>query len=96
MGEPAASVALRVTPRSAVAGVGPWRNGVLHVRVSRPPTDGQATAAALAAVAAALDVPPSAVRLIQGARGRHKRVAVAGLTRSELAHRLEHLPDALG
>ena len=94
MGESAPNLVLRVTPRSAVPGVGPWRHGVLQVRVTRPPTRGQATGAALAALAATLDVPPSAVRLVQGARSRHKRVAVDGLTSAELARRLSHLADA--
>jgi len=88
MGEPVATLVLRVTPRSSTPGVGPWRDGVLHVRVRRPPLDGQATAAALAAVADALGVSRSAVSLAAGPRSRLKRVTVGGLTDVELARRL--------
>jgi len=95
MGEPPPTLTLRVTPRSPVPRVGPWRDGILQVRVARPPAGGEATAAALVAVAAALDVPRSAVRLVQGARSRHKRVVVVGLTADQLAARLARLGDAV-
>jgi len=63
------------------------------VRVTPSPTDGEATAVALVALAAALDVPRSAVRLLKGDRSRLKRVVVAGLTAEQLAVRLERLGD---
>lgn len=94
MGEPRATLVLRVTPRSGAPGIGPWRGGVLEVRVAQQPIDGAANTAALAAVAAALDVPRSAVRLVGGARSRHKRVAVAGLGGDEIAARLGRPDDA--
>ena len=93
MPEPPATLAIRVTPRSATPGVGPWRDGMLHVRVARPPTGGEATAAALAAVADALGVPRTAVRLVHGERGRLKRVAVTGLTAAALAGRLKRFEE---
>lgn len=94
MGKWPPTVTLRVKPRSGSTGVGPWRDQVLQVRVTPPPTDGEATAAALVALAAALDVPRSAVRLLKGDRSRLKRVVVAGLTAEQLAVRLERLGDA--
>lgn len=78
MAEPRATLTLRVTPRSAVPGVGPWRDGMLHVRVARPPTGGEATAAALTAIAEALHVPRSAVRLVRGERSRLNRLGEGG------------------
>jgi len=95
MGDLAPTIMLRVTPRSRTPGTGPWRDGVLQVRVARPPTGGEANTAALRAVADALQVPLSAVRLLQGARSRHKRVAVAGLTVDQLAARLARLGKAV-
>jgi hypothetical protein len=58
--------------------VGGEHGGALVVRVSARATGGQATAAALAAVAAAFDVPRSAVTLVAGAASRTKIVDVAG------------------
>jgi uncharacterized protein len=63
----------------------PWRGrgaaGALVVRVSARATGGQATAAALAAVAAAFGVPRSAVTLVAGASSRAKILDVAGADR---------------
>jgi uncharacterized protein YggU (UPF0235/DUF167 family) len=58
--------------------VGGEHGGALVVRVSARASGGQATAAALAAVAAAFGVPRSAVTLVAGAASRTKIVDVAG------------------
>jgi uncharacterized protein YggU (UPF0235/DUF167 family) len=67
-----------VRPGAAHPGVGGEHGGALVVRVSARATGGQATAAALAAVAAAFGVPRSAVTLVAGAASRTKIVDVAG------------------
>jgi uncharacterized protein YggU (UPF0235/DUF167 family) len=71
-------IAVRVRPGSARPGVGGEHDGALVVRVSARAVDGQATAAALAAVAAAFGVRRRAVTLIAGASSRTKMVEVAG------------------
>jgi uncharacterized protein YggU (UPF0235/DUF167 family) len=58
--------------------VGGEHDGALVVRVSARAVDGQATAAALAAVAAALGVRRHAVTLVTGASSRTKIIDVAG------------------
>ena len=67
-----------VLPGSSRPGVGGEHDGALVVRVSKRPVGGEATAAALAAVAAAFGVSRSDVTLIAGTRGRSKIVDVAG------------------
>jgi uncharacterized protein YggU (UPF0235/DUF167 family) len=62
--------------------VGGEHGGALVVRVSARATGGQATAAALAAVAAAFGVPRSAVTLVAGATSRTKILDVAGADRA--------------
>lgn len=56
---------------------GTARLGVLLVAVRERAVDGKATAAALAALAKAIGVPPRTVRLVSGATGRDKVVAIA-------------------
>jgi uncharacterized protein YggU (UPF0235/DUF167 family) len=58
--------------------VGGEHDGALVVRVSARAVDGQATAAALAAVAAAFGVRRQAVTLVAGATSRRKIVDVPG------------------
>jgi uncharacterized protein len=82
---------LAVAPRSAADRIGPYDAGVLHVRVTRPPADGEANRAVLRLVAGALDLPPSRVVLVAGARARRKRVRVEGIDDAELARRLAGL-----
>jgi uncharacterized protein len=77
-----------VTPRAMKDSVGPMLDGVLHVHVTRPPADGEATEAVRRLVARAVGVPRSAVVLVSGIRSRHKRFAVDGLSASELRRRL--------
>jgi uncharacterized protein YggU (UPF0235/DUF167 family) len=71
-------VTVRVRPGAARPGVGGEHDGALVVRVSARAVDGQATAAALTAVAAAFGVPRRAVTLVAGKSSRTKIVDVAG------------------
>lgn len=71
-----ATIAVRVKPGAARAYVGGCHEGpygpALVVAVTAPAVDGRATEAALRAVADALGVRPSAVRLRSGAASRDK------------------------
>jgi uncharacterized protein YggU (UPF0235/DUF167 family) len=71
-------ITLWVRPGSARPRVGGERSGALVVRVSARAVGGQATEAALAAVAAAFGVRRHAVTLIAGASSRTKIVEVDG------------------
>ena len=87
-----AFLTIRVTPRadrSAVAGV--RGDGVLLVRVSAPPADGAANAAAAAVVAGALGVRPAAVRVVSGHAAREKRLEVRGIDGAALRERVARL-----
>jgi uncharacterized protein YggU (UPF0235/DUF167 family) len=74
---------VRVTPkggRDAIDGIATLADGacVLKLRVRAVASEGEANAAVLRVVAAALGVPGRAVRLVAGGRGRVKRLQVAG------------------
>ena len=79
---------IRVTPGSSRPGVGGEHGGALVVRVSARAVDGAATAAALAAVADAFAVRPSAVTLVSGATSRTKILEVDGGDPADLARLL--------
>lgn len=80
---------MRVQPRAARSEIVAWRgDGVLSVRVTAPPVEGQANAAVAALLARALGLRPAAVAVERGARGRDKLVRVAGLTADEIRRRL--------
>lgn len=67
---------VRLTPRGGRDSVDGVRDGVLQVRVAAPPVDGAANEALVRLLAAELDVPRRTVRLVSGATGRRKVVAV--------------------
>ena len=72
-----ALIEVRVCPRSRPA-LEMTGEQVL-IRVAAPPADGRATDEARRALAAALHVPPTAVRLVGGQRSRTKKFLVGGL-----------------
>jgi uncharacterized protein YggU (UPF0235/DUF167 family) len=69
-------IPVRLTPRGGADRIDGVREGVLRVRVAAPPVDGAANEALARLIAAELDVPRGAVRLVAGATARTKVVEV--------------------
>jgi hypothetical protein len=88
-----ARLTVRVTPHADADRVGPFADGVLHARVTRPPADGEANHAVTLLVARALGVARSSVVLQSGARSRTKRFAIHGVSQAELMTRLSAIGD---
>jgi uncharacterized protein (TIGR00251 family) len=84
-------LSIRVQPRASSDAILGWRDGTLRVRVTAPPLEGAANLAVARLLARALRVAPSAVAVIRGARGRDKRVRIAGLGDLEVRSRLAAL-----
>lgn len=81
-------LAVRVKPRASRDAIEGEREGALVVRLTAPPVEGEANAALQRVLGRALDVPPSAVRLLSGATGRRKRVLVSGVSAADARARL--------
>lgn len=79
--------AVRLTPRGGVDRVDGVVEGVLRARVAAPAVDGAANEALLRLLAGELDVARRAVRLVAGATGRTKRIAVDGVGRDHVLGR---------
>ena len=77
-----------MVPRAARDEVVGWESGVLRVRVTAPPVEGQANRAVMAVIARALGIRPSAVSVVRGERGRDKMIRIEGMTVDEVARRL--------
>jgi hypothetical protein len=69
---------IHASPGAKRAAVGGARGDALRVAVQAPPIEGRANAACAEALAAAFGVKRSAVTLDPAARGRRKRVRIAG------------------
>ena len=88
-----ATLELHVTPGASGDAVGPFADGVLRVRVTRPPADGEANRAVVRLVGRALDLAPSRLVLVAGERGRRKRIRVDGIDPAELDRRLRAIGE---
>jgi uncharacterized protein len=75
---------VRVQPRASRNAIEGARDGALMVRLTAPPVEGEANEALVRLLAERLKVPKSAVRILAGARGRWKRVAVRGVTAAQV------------
>jgi uncharacterized protein len=82
---------VRVQPRASRDAVGGVREGALLVRLTAPPVEGAANAALARLLGRTLGVAPSAVRILGGATGRAKRVAIAGMDLATARDRLRGL-----
>jgi uncharacterized protein len=71
---------VRVVPRAGKTEMAGERGGALVVRVAAAPVEGAANEALVEFFARALRVPRRAVVILSGARGRRKRIAIAGVT----------------
>ena len=87
-----ARIDIRVQSRASRNTLSGVRGGMLRIRVTAPPVDGQANAAAIALLAKALDLPKSAIRLVKGASTREKTLVVESMSQEEVNQRL-NLPD---
>lgn len=88
-------IAVHVTPRSGRDEIAGWRGGELSVRVTTPPEDGKANAAARAVLADALGVAKGAVRVVRGETARHKQIEVDGVGPEDVARAFGEPPAGL-
>jgi uncharacterized protein len=80
--------AVRLVPRGGADRVdGVSAEGVLQARVAAPAVAGAANAALIRLLADELDVARSSVRLVAGATGRQKLIAVDGVSAEEIVRR---------
>lgn len=79
--------------RRAVTGYDPWRRA-FRVEITSPPAKGKANAELEEFLAGLLKVKRGSVRVVVGARARHKVVEVDGISDGEISERLmEHLTE---
>jgi uncharacterized protein YggU (UPF0235/DUF167 family) len=80
-------VAAKVKPGSKAPGIS-VESGVLVLRVRERAVEGAANDACLRALATALEIAPSCVRLLRGAHSRDKVFEVDGIAEPEARRRL--------
>jgi uncharacterized protein len=79
-----AEITVRLMPRARKNEIAGERDGVLLVRVTAPPVDGQANAALCRLIAKRVRVGVRSVSVVRGASSRKKVVRVEGITPADL------------
>ena len=77
-------VEVKVQPRSSRNQIAGEQNGVLKIKLTAPPVDGEANAALIDFLAAYLQLPRRDIALVKGETSRHKIVEIRGLNAVEL------------
>jgi uncharacterized protein (TIGR00251 family) len=83
--------AVRVVPRAGRTAVAGVRGDALLVRLAAAPVEGAANDALIAFLSTVFDRPRRDITILSGHKSRDKRVALAGLSESEITSRLEPL-----
>ena len=78
----------QVQPRSSRNQVDGFEKGILRLRVTAPPTEGQANDGVIALLSKALCISTSRLGIVRGPRSRNKLVSVETLTEQEARHRI--------
>jgi len=86
--QPQATLSVRVQPRASRNEAAGLVGDQLKIKLTAPPVEGEANDACLAFLAKLLDLPPSRLAIIQGARSRTKLIRITGLTQEEVTARL--------
>ncbi len=85
---PSVKISLRVIPRARRDAIEGFLDGVLRLRVTAAPQDGNANQAVVKLLAKRLGLPRSSVVLVRGAKSRDKVVEISGLDLAALRERL--------
>jgi uncharacterized protein len=76
--------AVRVIPRASRDTIEGEYQRALKIRLTAPPIEDRANDSLRRLLAARLNVPVSAVRIVGGEKSRNKRVSVVGVTRAQV------------
>ena len=81
-------IRFRVSPGASRSEITGCVEDVWQARVAAPPVEGKANAELVKLLSKALGVSRSSVVIVKGHTGRHKAVAVKGMSREEITSRL--------
>jgi hypothetical protein len=81
-------VKVKVVPGAATTEVVGWLGDTLKVRVTAPPEKGKANAAVETAVAKALEISISSVRIVVGKKSSRKTIEILGLSNEAVKQKI--------
>jgi uncharacterized protein len=79
---------IKVSPKSSRSMVILDQSSTIKVYLNSPPVDGRANEECIRLLAKAIGIPKSHIEIEKGASSRNKRIAITGLSASEVITRL--------
>lgn len=89
MRTPSTVLTIHVQPKAKTTEVVGWHGDAVKIRVAAPPIGGAANAELVRFLAERLGIARDAVRVVSGATGRRKWVAIEGVEREHVIKLLE-------
>lgn len=74
-----ALISIVVQPRSSKSEIVGIHDGLLKVKISSPPVDGEANESCIKYFSKLLKVPKSDIRIVKGERSKRKKISVSGV-----------------
>ncbi|MBI5197975.1 MAG: YggU family protein [Nitrospirae bacterium] len=82
-------IPVRVQPRTSRSEIGDIQNGMLKIRLTAPPVEGEANAQCIQIIAKWLGVPKGRISILQGEKSREKKIKIEGITVDKVLAKLE-------
>ena len=87
------TIAFQIQPRAKRTEVAGWHDAAIKVRLRAPPVDGVANDELVRFLATQTGVPRSAITIVSGRTSRKKRLALEGVTESDVLRALGLEPN---
>jgi uncharacterized protein (TIGR00251 family) len=75
---------LYVQPKASRTRITGLHDGSIKLTITAPPIEGKANSQVTTFMAKLFKIPKSSITLMSGHQGRHKRIAIAGITQDEI------------
>lgn len=83
------TVEIKVQPRASRNQIVGEQEGMLKIKLTAPPVEGEANQALVDYLASVLNVPRRNVVLLRGESSRHKIVAIKGVTKEQFLNTIQ-------
>ena len=75
---------LYVQPKSSRTRITGLHDGAIKLSITAPPVEGKANTQVTTLIAKLFKIPKSAVTLLSGHQGRHKRIGITGINQDQI------------
>jgi len=82
------TVEIKVQPRASRNQIVGEQDGLLKIKLTAPPVEGEANQALVDYLASVLDTPRRNIMLIKGETSRNKIIAIKGMSRETFLHKI--------